>query len=305
MIRRWPEAAAGDAAARDETSLKNGFLVAQAEAEAVFGSGALYLERLVARPRHIEFQVLGDRAGHIIHLYERECSIQRRHQKLLEEAPATGLDPAVRRKMGEAAVRGAVAIEYASAGTVEFLLDEKQDFYFMEMNTRIQVEHPVTEEVTGIDLIKLQITVAAASRSHPAGRAAVRPRHQCRIAFGPGRNQPSPGSSPASMPRAGRRASVARLHRLRITALRLDDHQAHRPRREPHGRCAACNRRSSAWSRVVRLPARAVHTGYVDDLAQRRRTPWRPPPPGDRRGGARPRRPRLAAGSGLERGGPG
>jgi acetyl-CoA carboxylase biotin carboxylase subunit len=183
--------------ARDEESLRNGYLVAQAEAEAVFGSGAVYLERLVDRPRHIEFQLLGDRHGNVIHLFERECSIQRRHQKLLEEAPAVGLDPAVKREMGAVAVRGAQQIGYHSAGTIEFLVDEQQNFYFMEMNTRIQVEHPVTEELTGVDLIKAQIAVAA-GEPLPIRQEDVRVSGhaiECRInAEDPNRDfQPSPG----------------------------------------------------------------------------------------------------------------
>jgi acetyl-CoA carboxylase biotin carboxylase subunit len=183
--------------ARDETSLRNGYLVAQAEAEASFGSGALYLERYLDRSRHIEFQVAGDQQGNIIHLFERECSIQRRHQKLLEEALATGIDPDLRRRMGEAAVRGARKINYTSAGTMEFLLDEKKNFYFMEMNTRIQVEHPVTEELTGVDLIKLQVAIAA-GESLPLRQEDVRSvGHviECRInAEDPDRDfQPNPG----------------------------------------------------------------------------------------------------------------
>jgi acetyl-CoA carboxylase biotin carboxylase subunit len=183
--------------ARDEESLRNGYLVAQAEAEAVFGSGAVYLERLVERPRHIEFQLLGDRYGNVIHLFERECSIQRRHQKLLEEAPAVGLDPGIKRQMGEVAVRGAKEIGYHSAGTVEFLVDQAQNFYFMEMNTRIQVEHPVTEELTGVDLIKAQIAVAAGEPLPIRQEDVKMSGHaiECRInAEDPNRDfQPSPG----------------------------------------------------------------------------------------------------------------
>ncbi|MEK7348465.1 MAG: acetyl-CoA carboxylase biotin carboxylase subunit [Candidatus Eisenbacteria bacterium] len=150
--------------AMDEASLRNGVLTAQAEAEANFGSGQVYLERYVEKPRHIEFQIIGDRHGNIVHLGERECSIQRRHQKLIEESPSVALTPELRARMGEAAVRAASAIGYESTGTVEFLLAPNGEFYFMEMNTRIQVEHPVTEEVTRIDLIKAQIAVAAGDR---------------------------------------------------------------------------------------------------------------------------------------------
>jgi acetyl-CoA carboxylase biotin carboxylase subunit len=150
--------------ATDDTSLRNGFRLAQAEAEANFGSGQVYLERYVERPRHIEFQVIGDQHGNLVHLGERECSIQRRHQKLIEEAPSVALTPERRLSMGAAAVTGAQAIGYLGTGTIEFLLTPTGEFYFMEMNTRIQVEHPVTEMVTRLDLIKAQILVAAGER---------------------------------------------------------------------------------------------------------------------------------------------
>jgi acetyl-CoA carboxylase biotin carboxylase subunit len=134
---------------------------ASAEAKAVFGNGDVYVEKYLVRPRHIEFQVLGDAHGNLIHLLERECSIQRRHQKLLEECPSTALDGALRGRMARMALKAAAAVNYQNAGTVEFLLDSRGEFFFIEMNTRIQVEHPVTEMVTGIDLIKEQIRVAA------------------------------------------------------------------------------------------------------------------------------------------------
>jgi acetyl-CoA carboxylase biotin carboxylase subunit len=141
--------------------LESNFAAASQESESSFGVPDLYLEKYLLEPRHIEFQVLGDTHGNLVHLFERECSIQRRHQKLLEESPSTALDDELRARMADAALRAAGAVDYVNAGTVEFLLDVNRDFYFIEMNTRIQVEHPVTEMVTGIDLIKEQIRVAA------------------------------------------------------------------------------------------------------------------------------------------------
>ena len=142
--------------------LPDAYAAAKAEANACFGNDEMYLEKLVLEPRHIEFQILADRQGHVIHLGDRDCSIQRRNQKLIEEAPARCLTPELREEMGRAAVKAAQAVRYEGAGTVEFLLDsDGQHFYFMEMNTRIQVEHPITEMVTGIDLVKTQIRIAA------------------------------------------------------------------------------------------------------------------------------------------------
>jgi len=137
------------------------FASARNEAEKAFGNGQVYVEKLIEEPRHIEFQILADKNGKTIHLGERDCSVQRRHQKLIEEAPSTFLTPDLRKKMGRAAVKAAEACGYENAGTIEFLVDKKGNFYFIEMNTRIQVEHGVTEEVTGIDLIKQQILIAA------------------------------------------------------------------------------------------------------------------------------------------------
>ena len=137
------------------------FEEARSESLACFGSGEMYLEKLIVNPRHIEFQILGDRYGNVVHLGERDCSIQRRHQKVLEESPSAAISGELRKKMGETAVRAAKAVGYENAGTIEFLLDKDKNFYFMEMNTRIQVEHPVTEAVTDMDLIKEQIQIAA------------------------------------------------------------------------------------------------------------------------------------------------
>jgi acetyl-CoA carboxylase biotin carboxylase subunit len=150
--------------ANDEKQLRTGFGIAQAEAGSAFGNDAVYLERYIGRPRHIEFQLFGDTHGNLIHLGERECSVQRNHQKLIEESPSVMLDEAMRRKIGAIAVKGAQAIGYVNAGTMEFLFDQDGSYYFMEMNTRIQVEHPVTEEVTGLDLVKEQIRVAAGEK---------------------------------------------------------------------------------------------------------------------------------------------
>ncbi len=280
--------------ARDEESLRNGILVAQAEAEAVFGSGQVYLERLIERPRHIEIQLLGDRHGNVIHLYERECSIQRRHQKLLEESPAVGLDPDVRRRMGEVAVRGAREMGYYSAGTMEFLVDAEQNFYFMEMNTRIQVEHPVTEELTGIDLIKMQIAIAAGEILTIRQDDVVPMGHvlECRInAEDPERDfQPSPGV-------------ITYFHTPGGPGVRVESHAYSGYRVPPHydsmiikiiahglGRPEAIRRMRRALGECVvegiatTIPFHLtvlddpafqrgeVHTGYVPDLSQRMST---------------------------------
>jgi acetyl-CoA carboxylase biotin carboxylase subunit len=144
-----------------QAALPNAFATARAEAQSGFGNPEVYIERYCEKPRHVEIQILGDKHGNVIHLGERDCSIQRRHQKLIEEAPSTVVTPEIRKAMGDAAVRAAAAVGYNSAGTVEFLVDKQNNFYFMEMNTRIQVEHPVTEMITGVDLVKEQIRSAA------------------------------------------------------------------------------------------------------------------------------------------------
>ena len=144
--------------------MSHAFRTAQREAEAAFGVGDVYIEKYLENPRHIEFQMLGDHHGNLLHLGERECSIQRRHQKLIEESPSIGLSDKIRRKMGSVVVDAAKAVQYTNAGTFEFLMDAEGKFYFMEVNTRLQVEHPVTEMVTGIDIVKEQIRIAAGER---------------------------------------------------------------------------------------------------------------------------------------------
>lgn len=143
-----------------EQDFENQMERAVSEATSAFGDGSVFIEKYVTQPRHIEFQIFGDQHGNVVHLFERECSIQRRHQKVIEEAPSSILTPELRKKMGEAAVNVARAANYYNAGTVEFIVDENKNFYFLEMNTRLQVEHPVTEQITGLDLVKLQIHVA-------------------------------------------------------------------------------------------------------------------------------------------------
>ena len=137
---------------------------ARSEAEKAFGNGAVYLERYLDAPRHIEIQILGDQFGNIIHLGERDCSVQRRHQKIIEEAPSPFISDEVRKKMGRDAVKLAKSVNYEGAGTVEFLVDKKGEYFFIEMNTRIQVEHGVTEEVTGVDLVKEQLLIASGKK---------------------------------------------------------------------------------------------------------------------------------------------
>jgi len=183
------------------------FAAAQGEAQAAFGNPGLYMEKFIDRPRHIEFQILADNYGNVIHLGERDCSIQRRHQKLLEEAPSPALTPKLRQKMGRAAVLAAKSIGYTGAGTVEFLLDSSGHFYFMEMNTRIQVEHPVTEVISGFDLIAEQIRVAQGEKLQVTQDQVNLTGHaiECRInAEDPDRNfRPHPGRITGFLPPGG------------------------------------------------------------------------------------------------------
>ncbi len=183
--------------AHDAASFPKLFEAARTEARGAFGDPSVYLEKCILRPRHVEIQVFGDKHGRVVHLGERDCSIQRRHQKLVEEAPSPVLTAETRRAMGDAAVKAAAAIDYVGAGTVEFLLDEDGSFYFIEMNTRIQVEHPVTEVTTGFDLVKEQVLVAAGEPLSFPDEPVVLRGHaiEFRInAEDPSRNfQPSPG----------------------------------------------------------------------------------------------------------------
>jgi acetyl-CoA carboxylase biotin carboxylase subunit len=181
---------------RDKDELPAHYATARAEAQQAFGVPDVYLERFIERPRHIEFQVMGDRHGRVMHLGERECSIQRRHQKLIEESPSTALNPERRAELGARVVRALEGIGYCGAGTMEFLMDENGAFFFIEMNARIQVEHPVTEMVTNVDLIKSQVRVAAGEHlENVVGKLEARGHSiECRInAEDPETFAPSPG----------------------------------------------------------------------------------------------------------------
>lgn len=177
-------------------SLINAYLMAQSEASSSFGNADVYIEKYLVEPRHVEIQIIADERGHVVHLGERDCSVQRRHQKLIEESPSPALTPKMRKKMGDMAIAAAKAVKYMNAGTVEFILTGDK-FYFMEMNTRIQVEHPVTEMVTGVDLIKEQIKVAAGLPLGFRQEDIVMNGHaiECRInAEDPEKFTPSPGT---------------------------------------------------------------------------------------------------------------
>ncbi len=193
--------------ALDAEQFAQSFSLAQNEALSAFGNGAVYVEKYLSRPRHVEIQVMGDSHGNVVHLGERDCSVQRRHQKLIEESPSPALTEELRGQMGKAAVQLASAISYVGAGTIEFLLDEDGSFYFMEMNTRIQVEHPVTEMVTSFDLVKEQLRIAGGASISFRGDGRYLRGHaiECRInAEDPYRNfQPSPGLITAYHPPGG------------------------------------------------------------------------------------------------------
>ncbi|CAN5588970.1 acetyl-CoA carboxylase biotin carboxylase subunit [soil metagenome] len=206
-----------------EKDIEKAFVAAHTEAAAAFGNSDIYLEKAIDRPRHIEIQLLGDGQGTVIHLGERECSIQRRHQKLLEEAPSPVVDQDLRERMGEAAIRGAEAVNYRGAGTIEFLLDANGDFYFMEMNTRIQVEHPVTEEVAKYDLVEAQLRIASGETLNPREIPLSGHAIECRInAEDPYRNfAPSPGV-------------ITALHTAKGQGVRVDTHAYAGYRIPPH-----------------------------------------------------------------------
>jgi acetyl-CoA carboxylase biotin carboxylase subunit len=192
--------------ARDSAEFARSFQMARSEAMSAFGNNDVYVEKYLERPRHIEFQILGDTQGQVIHLGERDCSVQRRHQKLIEESPGPGISPELRERMGRDAVLGAKGINYVGAGTIEMLLDSDGSYYFMEMNTRIQVEHPVTEMITGVDLVKEQIRVAAGEKLSVSEMPPLRGHViECRInAEDPYRNfQPSPGKIEVFHPPGG------------------------------------------------------------------------------------------------------
>ena len=188
-------------------NLEKMFKAAQGEAEAAFGNDGLYMEKFIKKPRHVEIQILADRSGNVVHLGERDCSVQRRHQKLLEESPSPAINTELRKKMGNAAIAAAKSIGYEGAGTVEFLVDDDNNFYFMEMNTRIQVEHPVTEMVTGVDLIAEQIKIASGANLEFNQDDIYLNGHaiECRInAEDPSHNfRPSPGKITGWLPPGG------------------------------------------------------------------------------------------------------
>lgn len=194
---------------------KEKFITAQQESIKGFSDDSMYMEKYIEKPRHIEFQILADEHGNVVHLGERDCSIQRRHQKVIEEAPSIAIDEKLRKSMGEAAIKAAKACSYVNAGTIEFLLDKDKNFYFMEMNTRIQVEHPVTELVTGVDLIKAQINIAAGKPLGLKQEDIVIRGHaiECRInAENPKFNfRPSPGT-------------IKNLHLANGNGVRVDSH---------------------------------------------------------------------------------
>ena len=202
--------------AENDLELKTGFVMAQSESQATFGDKRLYVEKAIENPRHIEIQILADSSGNVVHLGERECSIQRRHQKLIEEAPSPVVDEKLREKMGEAAKKGVKKLGYKSAGTIEYILDENFKFYFMEMNTRIQVEHPITEMTTGIDILTEQIKVANGYSLKALTQNKIR-RHGHAIEVRINAEDPSAGFTP-------RPGTINALHLPGGAGIRIDSH---------------------------------------------------------------------------------
>ena len=228
--------------AHDDKEAADGFASCRTEAKNAFGDDRVFIEKFVEQPRHIEIQVLGDAHGHVVYLWERECSMQRRHQKVIEEAPSPFLDEPTRRAMGEQAVALAKAVRYQSAGTVEFVVGKDRSFYFLEMNTRLQVEHPVTEMITGLDLVELMIRVAA-GEPLPFTQDQIRRDGwalECRINAEDPVPQLPPlhgSTGPVHAPRRRARRGPGRYGSLRggrdLDLLRFDDRQADHPRWDP------------------------------------------------------------------------
>jgi acetyl-CoA carboxylase biotin carboxylase subunit len=284
---------------REKEQLPQMYRTASAEALAAFGNGDMYVERYVEHPRHIEIQIVADERGNIIHLGERECSVQRRHQKILEEAPSPALNERLRERMGRVAVEAMRKVRYNNVGTIEFLLDERGEFFFMEMNTRIQVEHPVTEAATGIDLLREQIRLAAGEDLGRTQKSSLMRGHAIEMRI----NAEDPALRALTrthhrLPRTRRSRRARRLRRVRavpgVALLRFDGGETHRHRRQPPGgdharaaRAAGVRRRGhkDQHSLAQEAPAvRAVRAGKVRH-AHHRAAPRRARPDRGRRGG--------------------
>ena len=239
--------------AHNEPSLQSAFHSARHEAEKAFGNDQVYIEKLIVNPHHIEFQIMADSHGHIVHLGERDCSIQRRNQKVIEECPSPLMTPGLRKKMGHAAVKLAESVGYENAGTIEFLVDKDRHFYFIEMNTRIQVEHTITEEVYGCDLVKEQIRIAAGEPlsphvAHATPAAARDPMpDQCRRSGERFSAVAGPNRFLLCARRTRRSNRLARLHRLhRAALLRFPDRKTDHGRGDADQRSIACDGHSTS-----------------------------------------------------------